>query len=127
MEPSPRGFGLFYLLKVPEDALLSVSSDKAGLEVLEINVVRRIIQQRQQQITFIAQGLLGPLAPGDVFLDRQKVRDFAGGIENGRNGGRLPVKFAVFFAVLKLATPRFAAGDAVPQFLIRCGKTFTRF
>ena len=69
---------------------------------------------------------LRPLALGDVFLDGQKVGDFAGGVENRGNGGRLPIEFPVLFPVVKFPAPLPAGGDGLPQSLVIFGRHFAR-
>ena len=60
------------------------------------------------EIQRLRQGALHPLALGDVFLDGQKVGDFAGGVVDRGNGGRLPIEFRRSFSGCEIprATPR---------------------
>ena len=58
--------------------------DKAGLGVLEINFVRRIIQQRLPQIPLAGQIGLHPLAFGDVKLNALRAHDLAVRTEHRR-------------------------------------------
>jgi hypothetical protein len=58
---------------------------------------------------------LQPLPLGDILLHRQEVGDFAVGVADRGDRGRLPVEFAALLAIVELAAPFAAAGDGAPE------------
>ncbi len=73
----------------------------------------RVVRQAQLFFAF-AQRFIHLFTFGNVFLDRQKIGDFAAFVEDRRDGGVLPVGLAVLLFVQKFALPDAAAGNRLP-------------
>ncbi len=100
-----------------------VDQHKTSLVILHEDRVRDRVDDPVEEGCRQTQLVFGPFALGDVLLDRDEMRDVALAIEDGGDGGRLPVKLPVLLAVAEFAVPGASRVDGGPQLLVfgRCG------
>src|SRR5262249_45704236 len=83
-----------------------VADEPAALHVLDVNIVRQIVDERAQQITFFGEGKLGKFALGDIAVDAHEAGDFAVLIAQRHFGDKKP-----FFVACLIREQRLAIDD----------------
>ena len=104
-----------------------VDAGEPAVAVLEINLVRQVVHQRQQQIPFPRQGQLGLLALGHLRFDGDEVLDLPIRSAHGGDGHLLDIFAAVLAFVEQLAVPDVAGENRGPQLGVKFRRMLAGF
>ncbi len=58
----------------------------------------------------------------NILFDCHESDNLSGIVTNGRDGGYLPIRFALLIVIAELAGPHFAALDCIPQVFVELGR-----